>query len=59
MNKYKIIFKYLDGTAIGGYKYIKANSKKDAMFKFNELYKTYKVEIKKIELMEVQNETQK
>lgn len=56
MNKYKITFKYLDGTATGGYKYIKANSKKDVMFKFNELYRNYKVEIKRIELVEVKND---
>ena len=56
MNKYKIIFKYLDGTATGGYKYIKANSNKDAMLKFNELYRNYKVEIKRIELVEVKND---
>lgn len=47
MKTYQINFKYLDLKSFGR-KLIRANSEEEAIEKFNEIYKDYKLEIKKI-----------
>lgn len=48
MRTYQINFKYLDLEQTSSRKLIRADSEEEAIEKFKECYKGYKVEIKKV-----------